>query len=57
MLYGHSNDNAQDWFRSWVHGQSELLFILVQEGYSEDQAIEMLKVWAITNVVGKLERL
>lgn len=57
MLYSHSNDNAQDWFRSWVHGQSELLFILVQEGYSEDQAIEMLKVWAITNVVGKLERL
>ena len=45
MAQGYQRSNPKDQFRSWLRYQSELIVVAVQEGYTEEKAIEMLKVY------------
>lgn len=35
-------------FRSWLRAQSELIVTAVQEGYTQEEAVEMVKVYQMT---------
>lgn len=36
-------------FRSWLRAQSELIVTAVQEGYTQEEAVEMVKVYQMMN--------
>lgn len=40
-------------FRSWLRTQSELIVTAIQEGYTQDEALEMVKVYQMTKGEGK----
>lgn len=50
MAYGYQRPDPKDQFRSWLRFQSELIVIAAQEGYTEEQAIEMLKVHYLAGI-------
>ena len=50
MAYSYNRPNPVDAFRNWLHYQSDLIVIATQEGYTEDQAIEMLKIYALEGI-------
>ena len=50
MAYGYNRPNPADAFRNWLRFQSDLLIIATQEGYTEEQAIEMLKIYALEGI-------
>lgn len=50
MAYGYQFVDPKETFRSWLRFQSELLVIAAQEGYTEEQAIEMLKIYHLSGI-------
>lgn len=50
MAYMNNRLDPADTFRNWLHYQSDLIVIATQEGYTEDQAIEMLKIYALEGI-------
>ena len=40
-------------FRSWLRAQSELIVTAVQEGYTQEEAVEMIRVFHMTKWRGK----
>lgn len=50
MAYGYQRPDPKNQFRSWLRYQSELLVIAAQEGYTEEQAIEMLKAYYLAGI-------
>lgn len=40
-------------FRSWLRAQSELIVTAVQEGYTQEEAVEMVRVYQMTKGRGK----
>lgn len=50
MAYGYQRLDPKEQFRSWLRFQSELIVVAAQEGYTEEQAIEMLKIWQLTGI-------
>ncbi|GLB33031.1 hypothetical protein LAD12857_49540 [Lacrimispora amygdalina] len=50
MAYGYNRPDPVDVFRNWLRYQSDLIVIATQEGYTEDQAIEMLKIYALEGI-------
>ena len=40
-------------FRSWLRAQSELIVTAVQEGYTQEEAVEMVRVYQMTRGRGK----
>lgn len=50
MAYEYNRPDPADAFRNWLRFQSGLLIIATQEGYTEEQAIEMLKIYALEGI-------
>lgn len=50
MAYEYNRPDPKDAFRNWLRFQSDLLIIATQEGYTEEQAIEMLKIYALEGI-------
>lgn len=50
MAYGYAVSDPHKVFRSWVQYQSELIDIAVGEGYTRQEAIEILKVWKLYGI-------
>ncbi|EXG84086.1 hypothetical protein K413DRAFT_0798 [Clostridium sp. ASBs410] len=50
MAYCYNRPDPADTFRKWLHFQSDLIVIATQEGYTEEQAIEMLKIYALEGI-------
>lgn len=50
MAYSYNRPDPKEAFRNWLRFQSELILVAVQEGYSEDQAIEMIKIYALEGI-------
>lgn len=50
MAYGYQRPDPKEQFRSWLRYQSELIVIAAQEGYTEEQAIEMLKAYYLAGI-------
>jgi hypothetical protein len=50
MAYINNRPDLADAFRNWLKYQSELIAISMQEGYTEEQAIEMLKIYALEGI-------
>lgn len=44
MAYGYQRPDPDELFRSWMHEQKRYIDMLEQEGFTIDQAIELLKV-------------
>lgn len=47
MAYGH---DPEQYFLNWLRGQKDLIRIAMAEGFTKDQAIEILKVYALTGI-------
>ena len=50
MAYGYNRPDPKESFRNWLRFQSDLLMIATQEGYTEEQAIEILKIYALEGI-------
>lgn len=50
MAYGYQRPDPKEQFRSWLRYQSELIVVAAQEGYTEEQAVEMLKIWHLAGI-------
>lgn len=50
MAYKYQRPDPKEQFRSWLHYQSELFVVAAQEGYTEEQAIEMLKAYYLSMI-------
>lgn len=50
MAYGYQRPDPVESFRSCLRFYSELIVVAKQEGYSDDQAIEMLKVYYLDSI-------
>lgn len=50
MAYGYQRPDPKEAFRKGIRYYRELMDIAMEEGYTEDQAMELLKVWALTGI-------
>jgi len=37
-------------FRSWLRAQSEMIVTAIQEGYTQEEALEMLKIYQLAGI-------
>lgn len=50
MVYGYQVPDPRDAFRRAIRYYKELMDIAKEEGYTEGQAMELLKVWALVGI-------
>lgn len=50
MAYGYNRPDPAEAFRSWLKYQAELITIAEQEGYTREQAIELLKAYTLRGI-------
>ena len=50
MSYGYTRPDPKEAFRSWLTYHRDLIKIAVEEGFTRDQAIEMLKAYFLNGV-------
>lgn len=50
MAYMNNRPDPKEAFRNWLRYQSDLIVIATQGGYTEDQAIEMLKIYELEGI-------
>lgn len=50
MAYGYMRPDPKEAFRNVIRYYRELIDIAVDEGYTEEQAIELLKVWMLAGI-------
>lgn len=50
MAYGYMRPDPKEAFRNVIRYYRELIDIAVDEGYTEEQAIELLKVWMLEGI-------
>lgn len=50
MGYGYMRPDPKEAFRNAIRYYGELIDIAVEEGYTEEQAMELLKVWALVGI-------
>ncbi|WP_154471359.1 hypothetical protein [Clostridium porci] len=50
MAYGYMRPDPKEAFRNAIRFYGELIDIAVDEGYTEEQAMELLKVWALVGI-------
>lgn len=47
MMWGFSQEEKDQFFRNWIATQAHRIEILQEEGFSRQEAIEMLKVYGL----------
>lgn len=47
MDYRYYKPDPKECFSRWLDSQSDLIMLTIQKGYTEEQAIELLKVWQL----------
>ena len=50
MAYVLNRPDPVDAFRNWLRCQSKLIAVAEQEGYTREQAIELLKAYALNGI-------
>lgn len=50
MSYGYRRPDPKESFERWLNLQSELISLAVQKGYTQEQAIELLKVLQLATI-------
>ncbi len=50
MAYGYHGPEPEEHFRRAIRHYKNLIVVAIKEGYTEEQAIELLKVWALTGI-------
>lgn len=54
MAYNYQRPDPKVLFRNWLKYQSELIGVAVQEGFTREEAIEMLKVYCLNGIEGNI---
>lgn len=55
MAYGYMRPDPVEQFKNAVGHYGDLILAAVQMGYTEEEAIELLKVYALFEMVSKLD--
>lgn len=50
MTYGRAQLDVKKTFRDWLNFQRDLIDIAVEEGFTRDQAVEMLKAYFLSEI-------
>ena len=50
MTYGRAQLDVKKTFRDWLTSQRDLIDIAVEEGFTRDQAVEMLKAYFLSEI-------
>ena len=50
MTYGRAQLDVKKTFRDWLTFQRDLIDISVEEGFTRDQAVEMLKAYFLSEI-------
>lgn len=50
MTYGRAQLDVKKTFRDWLTFQRDLIDIVVEEGFTRDQAVEMLKAYFLSEI-------
>ncbi len=50
MTYGRAQLDVKKTFRDWLTFQCDLIDIAVEEGFTRDQAVEMLKAYFLSEI-------
>ena len=50
----YKDHNQKEIFRSWLQEQAELIAVAIQEGFSEEEAYELLKMWELAKLADTL---
>ena len=51
MTYGRAQLDVKKTFRDWLTFQRDLIDIAVEEGFTRDQAVEMLKAYFLSELM------
>lgn len=57
MACGYMRPDPKEAFRNTIRYYRELIDIAVREGYTEEQAIELLKVWMLAGIESNVEQI
>ena len=57
MTYGRAQLDVKKTFRDWLTFQRDLIDIAVEEGFTRDQAVEMLKAYFLSEIAVSLKNI
>ena len=50
IVFESKKQDTDENFRFWLRSQSEMIVTAIQEGYTQEEALEMLKIYQLAEI-------